>query len=135
MQRIGDYVFADFVKNVVNNENIIMKSDGNAVRAFCYIRDAVDGYFRVMFNGQRGEAYNIGTDVDVVSIKELANIVAGLFPERKISVIYDIPDENKNYLKSTVIATHPDISKARKLGFDPKVRITEGFKRTIISYL
>lgn len=86
MQLDDGRVYADFVKDVVKKEDIVLKSDGSAVRAFCYIRDAADGFFRVLFSGRPGEAYNVASDKDVISVKDLANIVAGLFPERKISV-------------------------------------------------
>lgn len=128
-------VYADFVQNAVKKENIILNSDGSAVRAFCYIRDAVHGFFKVLFDGKPGEAYNIASDRDVLSVKELAWLIAGLFPERKVSVVINAAIKDKNYIKSVVAACVPDISKARALGFLPVVRAKEGFKRTIESYL
>lgn len=38
-------VFASFVKDIVNGKDIIMKSDGSVKRSFCYISDAIAGYF------------------------------------------------------------------------------------------
>ena len=49
-------VFADFVSNIVNHENIIMKSNGKSIRAFCYVADPVAGFFTVLLNGQNGES-------------------------------------------------------------------------------
>ena len=33
-------VYADFIADIVNSRNIIMKSDGLAMRSFCYLSDA-----------------------------------------------------------------------------------------------
>jgi nucleoside-diphosphate-sugar epimerase len=40
-------VYADFVSDIVHERNILMKSDGSARRAFCYIADATLGFFTV----------------------------------------------------------------------------------------
>src|SRR3989344_2286919 len=55
-------VFADFVANIVRNQNIVMKSDGEAVRSFAYIADVVAGFFTVLLKGKRAEAYNLANE-------------------------------------------------------------------------
>ena len=65
-------VFADFIANILNKKDIIMKSDGSAIRAFCYLSDAVSGFFTVLLNGENGSVYNVGNDKGVVSILNLA---------------------------------------------------------------
>ena len=82
-------VFAEFVSNVVQGKDIVMKSDGSAVRIFCYIADAVLGYFMVLLNGRDGEAYNVANSEGRCSIRELAQILCELFPEKHLSVIYE----------------------------------------------
>jgi len=39
-------VFADFVADLVAGRDIVMRSGGLARRAFCYIADATEGFFR-----------------------------------------------------------------------------------------
>ena len=80
--------FSEFVRNVINNENIIMTSDGAARRAFCYITDAVNAMFLVLLDGQAGESYNLANINQWLSIRELANILADLYPEKNLQVIY-----------------------------------------------
>jgi len=41
-------VFADFVADIVGNLHIVMKSDGSSTRSFCYLADAVMGFFTVL---------------------------------------------------------------------------------------
>jgi nucleoside-diphosphate-sugar epimerase len=126
-------VFADFVSDVINNNNIVMKSDGSATRAFCYLADAVLGFFTVLLKGKNGEAYNLGFDKET-SIIELANILVNLFPEKNLKVIKNEHEISKEYLKSKINRGCPDISKIKILGWEPKYSINEGLKRTILSY-
>ncbi len=79
-------VYADFVSDIINKRNIHMKSDGSAIRAFCYLADATAGFFTVMLNGNNGEAYNIGNNQCEISILELANKLVALFPEFGLTV-------------------------------------------------
>ena len=70
-----------------------------------------------------------------VSIKELAKIIAGLFPERGVGVTFDIMPSSNNYLRSPVMRQLPNIEKISRLGWFPVVDISTGFRRTINSYL
>lgn len=128
-------VFADFVSDIVNNRNIIMKSSGTATRAFCYISDAIIGFFLVLLNGKNGEAYNVGNDCGEISIIDLARCLVELFPEKKLKIIQDETKKSLNYLKSTVERSSPNIDKIKKLGWMPEVSIKDGFYRTILSFL
>jgi UDP-glucuronate decarboxylase len=127
-------VFADFVSDIVNNRNIVLKSDGSAIRAFCYLADATVGFFQVLLEGHNGEAYNVGNDRGEISVLALANLLVNLFPEKNLSVIRDEQSTEIGYLKSKITRNCPDILKIRSLGWQPRFSIEEGFKRTIRSY-
>ena len=127
-------VFADFVSDIVNKRNIVMKSDGSAVRAFCYIADATIGFFTVLLRGESGQAYNIGDDKGQISILGLANLLVELFKEKKLRVERKKVSE-PGYLKSDISRNCPDISKVTKLGWKPKYSLKDGFKRTVESYI
>jgi UDP-glucuronate decarboxylase len=127
-------VFADFVADIINNRNIIMKSDGSSTRAYCYLADAVIAYFLVMLKGKPGETYNVGNPDAECSVIQLANRLLNIFPEKKLIVIQKEQD-NRNYLKSKVNKIIPDIERVKKLGWLPKYNIEEGFMRTVNSYI
>ena len=127
-------VFADFVSDVVHGRDITMRSDGSALRAFCYIADATLGFFKVMLEGKNAEAYNVGNDKGETSILALAGLLAGLFPEKGLKVIRKEGGQAKGYMKSPLSRNCPDISKMRSLGWEPEYSLEEGFKRTIRSY-
>lgn len=127
-------VFASFVNNIVQGQNIIMKSDGTGKRSFCYITDAVAGYFKVLFDGVTGEAYNVCNTSQFVSIRELAEKLVALVPEKKLTVIMKTRDKSENYTENTLLLGHesvPDNTKLQKLGWEAKVDITEGFSRVV----
>ncbi|MES2217675.1 MAG: NAD-dependent epimerase/dehydratase family protein [Pseudomonadota bacterium] len=128
-------VFADFVADVVRQRDIVMLSDGLAVRAFCYLADATLGFFTVLLKGKNATAYNIGNPDCKSSVIDLAIKVANLFPERNIKVIKKDRGEQQGYIASKIAVNCPDISRALALGWRPVVSIEEGFKRTITSFL
>jgi UDP-glucuronate decarboxylase len=128
-------VFADFVSNVVSCTDIEMHSDGRATRAFCYLTDATIGFFKVLLNGNNGEAYNVGNSNCEISIRDLAYLLANLFPEKGIHVIINKNVQQKGYLQSKIMRNCPDINKMRNLGWEPKVGLQDGFKKTIQNYI
>lgn len=129
-------VFAEFVSNIVANEDIVIKSDGSPKRAFCYIADATAGFFKVLLDGKNGEAYNIANENGLISIRELAETLVALYPEKGLEFKYvpraadDIYIENK-YKKHSA----PDTEKLRTLGWTCEYGIKEGFFRTINSFI
>ncbi|MDD5129557.1 MAG: NAD-dependent epimerase/dehydratase family protein [Candidatus Omnitrophica bacterium] len=126
-------VFADFVCDVVAGRDIIMKSDGSAVRAFCYLADAVAGFFTVLLEGSSAQAYNVGND-EGISIAGLAKILVDLRPEKHLKVIQRESDCIGGYIKSRIPVSVPDTTKIRRLGWKPFYSIKEGFGRTVRSF-
>jgi UDP-glucuronate decarboxylase len=128
-------VFADFVANIVEGKNIVLKSDGLAKRPFCYISDAIVGFLTVLISGKDAEAYNIGNPNAEISIKDLASQVINLFPKLDLKIEFDIQSENDKYIKSPISRSCPSIEKVSRLGWVPYIGIKEGFSRTIKSFL
>lgn len=128
-------VFADFIADVVEKREIILKSDGLARRPFCYISDATIGFLTVLFNGEKAEAYNVGNPEAEISIRDLAVMIAGLFPERNIGIRFEAQASGNGYLKSSISRSCPDVEKVKNLGWIPMTGIQEGFRRTIQSFL
>lgn len=129
-------VFSEFVSNIVKNKNIEIKSDGLPVRAFCYLVDAILGFFDVLFDGVDGEAYNIANRNGLISIRELAEKLVSLYPEKHLNYTYVERPKNDTYIESNQ-AKHnvPDTSKLEALGWKCNFDIENGFKRTIDSFL
>lgn len=127
-------VFADFVADILAGRAIAMHSDGSARRAFCYIADAVEGFFAVLLKGIPGTAYNIGNPDAESSILDLAERLVVAFPEKRLSVVRADSAPPPGYLDSRVSVITPDIRRARLLGWQPRIGIEEGFRRTVESF-
>lgn len=130
-------VFSSFVKNITERQNIIMKSDGGGKRTFCYITDAVSGFFKVLLHGEIGAAYNICNSGQYVSIRELAMKLVNMYPERKLQLICQQRDKSEHYTENVLLKGKdavPSDEKLRTLGWKPEVDIEEGFRR-VISYI
>jgi nucleoside-diphosphate-sugar epimerase len=129
-------VYADFISDILHDRNITMKSDGSAIRTFCYLADAVQGFFTVLLKGEVGQAYNVGGDArSAISISDLAHRLIALFPEKELKVVREQNNRSSEYLQSKISRNCPNISKIQKLGWNPRTSIEEGFLRTIKSFL
>jgi UDP-glucuronate decarboxylase len=130
-------VIADFARNVLGGEDIVMLSDGSARRTFCYVADAVTGYYKILVKGRSGEAYNIGVESPEISMAELADLVVALSKELfgYNGKVVRQQSADKDYLVDNPNRRCPVIAKARtELGYDPQVTIEEGLRRSLIWY-
>jgi UDP-glucuronate decarboxylase len=127
-------VYADFISDVVNNKDIRLKSDGTATRAFCYLKDATIGFLTVLLKGENKEAYNIGNPNGEISIKDLADTLVKLFPEKRLSVRFDPGMSTDKYLQSAIKRYSPSVTKIAALGWEPQTSVEKGFTRTINYY-
>lgn len=130
-------VLPDFARDVLAGREIVMLSDGSPSRTFCYIADAIVGYYKILVKGRAGEAYNIGVEEPEISMADLAERVTAiakeLFGYTGKFVIRSSSD--KDYLVDNPNRRCPLITKARReLGYDPGVLIDEGLRRALIWY-
>ena len=130
-------VIADFCRSVLGSRDIYMYSDGSPTRTFCYVADAVVGYYRALLLGSRGESYNIGTDSPEISMRDLAEAVAAsgrdLFGyEGRVRLVQN---PEIDYLTDNPSRRCPDLTKARsQLGYAPSISLEEGISRTLQWY-
>ncbi len=126
-------VMADLIGNVVNGENIVLKSTGEALRAFCYITDAVIGIFYAALKGDAGEAYNLANETEEISIRNLAELLVSVRKDIKLQVVYNIPGTNTGYCNYKRVGLFT--AKLEKIGWQPKVGLKEGCEKTINSFI
>jgi nucleoside-diphosphate-sugar epimerase len=130
-------VLPDFCRDIFSGRDIVMHSDGLPTRTFCYVADAIVGYYKILVSGKAGESYNIGVESPEISMKALAELVTRLARERfgyKGQVIKRASTD-ANYLVDNPNRRCPVIAKARNdLGYNPQVSLEEGLLRTLIWY-
>ncbi len=130
-------VIPDFARDVMNGRDIVMLSDGKPKRTFCYVADAVVGYYKALVRGGMGEAYNVGVDRPEISMNELAEKVVAtardLFGYAG-RVVMQAPKES-DYLIDNPNRRCPDLTKSRtQLGYDPTILVDEGLRRSLVWY-
>lgn len=128
-------VFVDFVRDALTGQDIEMRSDGSARRAYCYLTDATVAYFTVLLTGTPGQAYNVGNPTEEYSVLELARLISGLAPTAGLQVRELPADPNSVYVPGAVSRVSPQVTKLRTLGWEPRISAAHGFARTIASYL
>lgn len=112
----------NFIRAVLSDRPIQLTGGGNVMRDYVYVDDAVESIKVALAKRKEGE-FNI-TGGHPVSIKELAQIVAGLCEEKlKVERRPSGPNSFDNYLSSR--------KAARVLGFAAKTPLKEGLKREI----
>ncbi len=130
-------VIPDFARDILANRDIVMLSDGSATRTFCYVSDAVTGYYKVLVRGRPGEAYNVGVEEPEISMRDLAEKLAEL-GRRHFGydgrVVRETSDE-QDYLVDNPSRRCPVIAKAREhLGYRPRIDLDEGLRRSLAWY-
>ncbi|PIQ73506.1 NAD-dependent dehydratase [Candidatus Roizmanbacteria bacterium CG11_big_fil_rev_8_21_14_0_20_36_8] len=130
-------ILADFSRAALENKNIIIHSDGSPTRTYCYVADAIIGYFLALIKGNAADPYNIGLAKPEISVLEVAKLVQKL-AKKKFSYsgsVIEMKSNDSEFLIDNPNRRCPDISKAKKeLGFSPAVSITQGVSQTLDWY-
>ncbi len=127
--QVGEGAIHRFVVRALKNEPLEIHGDGDQIRSWCYIDDFVDGVLLCLTKDEAiGQAFNIGNPRGTITINMLARLIKEL-SQSKSEIIYT----PKTYVD--VELRIPSIEKAKKiLGYEPKIDLEEGLKRTIDWY-
>jgi nucleoside-diphosphate-sugar epimerase len=134
--KITDHrVLPDFARDVFAGRDIVMRSTGSPRRTFCYVADAISGYYKVLVKGRPGEAYNIGVETPEISMAELADKVVAIGRSHFGYTGKIVKKIDADYLLDNPERRCPIITKAREhIGYSPTVLVDEGLRRSMIWY-
>lgn len=121
--------FNRMINTAIHGGEIQLYDNGVITRDYIYVSDVVEACLTLAEKGEKGEIYYVGRG-EAVRFKDLVDIVieeAGSGTIRPISP----PDFHK---ASGMDDFYCDNTPLRKLGWEPKVSIREGIKRTIDWY-
>lgn len=128
MKQDDSKAHAQFIRNALAGDNIVLKSTGDQVRTYCYVMDAVSGILAVLFFGKTGEVYNVANENSIASIAELAQTVADYAGTK---VVFDLPDdvESKGFSKpqNCILKTE----KVKGLNWTGKFDLKTGINETM----
>ncbi|MDC0458039.1 NAD-dependent epimerase/dehydratase family protein [Alphaproteobacteria bacterium] len=123
-----DYrIVPNFFSQALNNKPISIYGNGEQTRTFCYISDAIEGFFKALFYGRKGEPYNIGNPDQEISIKDFSTLFSKVTDDLTNNfIITDYPD---SYPADEPLRRCPDITKAREhFEFYPKISLENGLQ-------
>ena len=119
---------SQFLRNGLNKEDIVLKSEGRQFFSYTYVADAVAGLMYVLLKGEKGEAYNIADEPSDIILRDLAKLIAD---DCGTNVIFDLPSEIEAAGFSKATKARLDGLKLKTLGWRMAYPIEEGIKRTL----
>ena len=124
----NDYrVLPNFANRIKAGLPLNVYGDGSQTRTFCYITDAIVGFFLVILRGKPGATYNIGNPKPELSILDLVKRIQKVSETR---ITYNLMKYPDSYPDDEPMRRSPDIRKAwKELGFEPEIDIDTGLKR------
>lgn len=121
-------VYAQFIRNILKGEDIVMKSTGEQFRSWCYVVDCVSALLYILLKGSSGEAYNIADSSSVITIKQLAEMLADL---GNCKVIMEVPSEQEKRGYNPVSKSVFSVSKLESLGWKVSGSMKEKIAKTV----
>lgn len=129
--KVDDYrVIPTFLSKALAGQDLPVHGSGVQTRTFCYVSDAMIGFFKVLLSGRPSEAYNIGNQGPEVTMLQLASMIAKNIDNGVKAKTIDYPS---SYPAGEPQRRCPDLTKAKKdLNFKPTVSLEDGLKRSIL---
>ena len=112
-----------FISQALRGQDFTVFGDGTQTRSFCYVDDLVEGIWALM-QAPINEPVNIGNPREM-TLLQLARQIIQMSGSRSEVVFRPLPTDDPK-------VRQPDITKARRvLGWEPKVEVEDGLRRTI----
>jgi dTDP-glucose 4,6-dehydratase len=125
MQLNAHFAIGNFISDAMRGGPIVIKGDGSPLRSYLYASDLMVWLWTILFKGQSGRAYNVGSE-DGLNIATLANEVAAAMPQRVSISIAATPTAG-----APVQRYVPCTARARgELGLRAEVPLREAICRT-----
>jgi len=117
-----------FTFEALNGRAIPVHGDGRQTRTFCYITDAITGFFLALLKGKPGEAYNVGNSNNEISMADLAKLYSSVIPGSTFRYV----SYPSTYPAGEPQRRCPDLTKAAKhLGYASQVDLHAGLARFV----
>jgi len=125
--RVNDgRVVPTFINQALRGEPLTVFGEGQQTRSFQYVADLVDGVRRLM-EAQFNLPVNIGNPTEM-TILEFAKLILRLTGSKSRIEYRPLPEDDPK-------TRRPDISRAKEmLGWEPRVAVEDGLRRTIEWY-
>lgn len=124
----ADYrVLPNFASRLKRGLPLEIYGSGTQTRTYCYVTDAISGFFLVLLNAEAGRTYNIGNPRPEISVLGLVATIEGVVGH---SIEVRRMEHPPEYPADEPSRRCPDVTAAqRDLGFEPRVRLEDGLRR------
>ncbi len=119
-------VYAQFLRNALRGEDIVMKSSGEQYRSWCYVVDCVSALMFILLKGKTGEAYNVADEESNITIRDLARLTCEVSGTK---LVIEIAEEAERKGYNPVTKSIFSTNKLQKLGWCTHTHITSGIKK------
>ena len=128
--KYNDYrVIPTFLYKGLRGEPLPVHDKGAQTRTFCYVTDAVVGFFKVLLSGKEGDIYNVGNEKPEITMYELAEKIVKIIGSGAAIKRIQYPN---SYPAGEPQRRCPDLTKIKaQLNFAPTVDLENGLKRSI----
>lgn len=124
--------FSEFIRNVIDGGDIVLQTDGSAVRTYTYAADAI-GAMLLAFTKGKEHYYNIANLDNLISIRGLAELIAGLDTKGKVKVRH-AGREGRGLAYLPFKLGIMNVDKITELGWRPQVGLEKAFRYTLESF-
>ncbi len=122
-------IIPNITNKIVKKKPILIHGKGTQTRTFCYISDAITGFFKVILNGKAGEIYNIGNPNNEINLINLKKIFDKIMRKKNQFKKIEYPN---NYPGDEPQRRCPNIKKSIKhTGYKPLISVEEGIRRVL----
>lgn len=124
--------FAEFARCIIENRDIVLKSNGGTIRSYLDSDDAASAFLYLLVNGKSCNAYNLTNMNNVVSIREFAEKLISISGS-EIDLRFDIANDitATGYRKESCILM--DSSKLEALGWKPVYSMEDTLHKLLIT--
>lgn len=122
-------VYAQFIRNVLAKEDIVMKSEGSQYRSWCYVIDCATAILYLLLKGENGAAYNIADAQSNITIRSLAEMIADIGQQK---VVIKLPEDAEKAGYSVVTKAVFDTTLLESLGWKVLGSMQDKLEATII---
>ncbi len=123
-------IFAQFARAVREGSDIVLHTAGNSMGNYCGIHDALSGIVTILEKGENGEAYNVVNEANTMTIRRMAELVAGEIAGGRIRVVCDIAKgDGCGYAADTALCLSGE--KLMSLGWKPKESLKDMYRQLV----
>lgn len=115
------FAIGNFLRDALKGDPIVV-NNGVPVRSYLYAADLAVWLWTILFKGQAGAAYNVGSD-ESICIADLARLMAKLFDIR-VEESFVSTDGKASYYVPSVARVHGE------LGLEVQIGLTDAIDRT-----